>query len=286
MFWTATVWHTMKNPTAFKQVYAFTIVKPTIKLRWMIQCITSSQQIRWKIQTILCVVDLTGRVYCVVSAKKICILLCFPTISLVWSVQIITRAGGNWYWQNLIHSLFYLFVMLFNINITSSQLHGVVLYSQVLSLPSMGHIIMLTLESQPKVLNAVKAVFSLYSPWNLDFFHSVILNICLHASTIEALALEYAIAVYTIILIIVSYTLIELYDRNVWFIVYLWKPFYWILSFFRKKLIEISVLQSLTHWQPFSFCCTEYLQWPVSVNDCMCAILKAAPIMHFITIPV
>ena len=121
-------------------------------------------------------------------------------------------------------TLLYLFVMLFNINITSSHLRGVVLYSQVLLLPSMGPIIMLTLESQPKVLNAVKAVFPLYSPWNLDFFHSVILNICLHASTIEALALEYAIAVYTIILIIVSYTLIELYDRNVWFIVHLWKP--------------------------------------------------------------
>ena len=31
----------------------------------------------------LCVVDLTGQVYCVVGAKKICILSCFPTISLV-----------------------------------------------------------------------------------------------------------------------------------------------------------------------------------------------------------
>ena len=39
-------------------------------------------------------------------------------------------------------TLFYLFVMLFNINITSSHLCGVVLYSQV-SIPSMGCIIML-----------------------------------------------------------------------------------------------------------------------------------------------
>ena len=47
----------------------------------------------------------------------------------------------------------------------------------------------------------------------------------------EALALDYVIAAYPIILVIISYVLIELYDRNVRCVVYLWKPFYWVLSF-------------------------------------------------------
>ena len=111
--------------------------------------------------------------------------------------------------------------MLFNVNITSSHLRGVALYSRDLSIPSMGRIIMLTLVSQPKVLKAVKAVFPLYRLWNLDFFRSVMPNICLHVSTMEALALDYAVAIYPIVLIVISYVLIELYDRNIQFVVYL-----------------------------------------------------------------
>ena len=41
--------------------------------------------------------DLIGQVYCVVSATKDCILLYSPTISLVWSVQTVTRTGGTLY---------------------------------------------------------------------------------------------------------------------------------------------------------------------------------------------
>ena len=136
------------------------------------------------------------------------------------------------------------FIMLFNINITSSHLRGVVLYSQVFSIPQMTRII-LTVENQQEVLKAMKAVYPLYSFWNLDFFCSITPDICLKVSTMEALALDYAVAVYPIILIIISYVLIELYDHNVMCVVYLWKPFYWILSFFRKNWnIRTSVIDS------------------------------------------
>ena len=87
-------------------------------------------------------------------------------------------------------TFFYIFIMLFNINITSSHLRGVVLYSQVLSVPQMARIIILTIEYQHKVLKATKAVYLLYSFWNLDFFRSIIPDICLKVSTMEALALD------------------------------------------------------------------------------------------------
>ena len=142
-------------------------------------------------------------------------------------------------------TFFYFFVMLFNINITSSHLRGVVLFSQILSIPSTARIIMLTIENRPKVQEAVKIVYPLYSFWNLDFFRSVIPDICMNVSTMEALALDYAIAVYPIILVIISYVLIELYDRKVQCVVCLWKPFYWILAFFRNNWnIRTSVIDS------------------------------------------
>ena len=142
-------------------------------------------------------------------------------------------------------TFFYLFVMMFNINITSSHLRGVVLFSQVLSISSLTRIIMLTIENQPKALQAMKVLYLFYSFWNLDFFRSIIPGICLHVSTLEALALDYVVAVYPIILITISYVLIELYDHNIRCIVYLWKPFYWMLSFFRRNWnIRTSVIDS------------------------------------------
>ena len=86
-------------------------------------------------------------------------------------------------------TFFYIFIMLFNINITSSHLRGVVLFSQVFSIPPMACIITLTIENQHEVLKSIEAVYPLYSFWNLDFFRSVIPDICLNASTMEALAL-------------------------------------------------------------------------------------------------
>ena len=57
----------------------------------------------------------------------------------------------------------YQFVMMFNFNITSSHLHGVMLFSQVISIPTMGRMMLLAIDSQSKVLEAVKTVFPLYS---------------------------------------------------------------------------------------------------------------------------
>ena len=65
------------------------------------------------------------------------------------------------------------------------------------------------------------------SIWNLDFFRMVYSPFCLypHASTLLILSLDYIIAVYPLVLIIVTYVLVTLHYRNCTLIVYLWKPF-------------------------------------------------------------
>ena len=104
---------------------------------------------------------------------------------------------------------------------------------------------LLATENQPKVLKALKAVFPLYSFWNLDFFRSLLPDICLNVNTLEALALDYTVAIYPIVLIAISYVLIEMYDHNIRCAVYLWKPFNWIFSFFRKSWnIRTSLIDS------------------------------------------
>ena len=111
-------------------------------------------------------------------------------------------------------TLFYFFIVVFNINVTSSRLRGVVLFSQAVSMPALARILLLTCVTRPDLLQAVKVAYPLYSFWNLDFFRTLIPDICMNVSTLQALALDYAIAVYPIFLITLSYVLIALYDRD------------------------------------------------------------------------
>ena len=76
-------------------------------------------------------------------------------------------------------------------------------------------------------------------------FWSILPGICLNVSTLEAFALDACIAVYPMILICISYCLIELYDRNVLCIVYIWRPFRLIFRLFRENWdIRTSVIDS------------------------------------------
>ena len=147
----------------------------------------------------------------------------------------------NW-WKYIVVAflpltIFYFVVMFFKINATSSHLHGYVLFAQGISLPAFVRILMLAVikHKNSDVLKLIKVGISLYGFWNLDFFRALIPNICLRTTTLQTLALDYVIAVYPLFLMIVSYVLIELHDRNFRVAVFIWKPFRSILLFFRKS---------------------------------------------------
>ena len=54
-------------------------------------------------------------------------------------------------------------------------------------------------------------------------------------TTLQVLALEYAIAVYPLLLIVFTYLLVEMHDHNVRIVIWLWKPFHEYFVCFRKK---------------------------------------------------
>ena len=158
----------------------------------------------------------------------------------------------NW-WKFILVALvpltfFYIFVLFFNINVTSSRLHGVVLFSQALSMPALVRLIISTSSQGNSQLLRTSQIFIIfYSFWNLDFLRSVIPNICLNVTTLQALALDYLPALYSYVLILFSYFLIELYDRKLACIAIAWKPFHKLLTFFRKSWdIRTSVIDSFS----------------------------------------
>ena len=156
----------------------------------------------------------------------------------------------NW-WKFLLVAFvpltfFYLIILLFNINVTSTRLHGVVWYSQVLSTPILARLIMPVLRQNiPTLLIPAKVIFIFFSFWNLDIFRSVLPDVCLDITTLQALALDYLIALYPFLLILVSYFIIELHDRKFVCIVTAWKPFHKLLTLIHMTYdIRTSVIDS------------------------------------------
>ena len=72
--------------------------------------------------------------------------------------------------------------------------------------------------------------------WNLDFFWSFYGYICIHPDLNyqQVLLLEYAIAIYPLFLILLTFILVKMHD-NFAFVVWLWKPFHRCLAVFRRQ---------------------------------------------------
>ena len=139
----------------------------------------------------------------------------------------------------------YFIVIFFNVNVTSSRLHGYVLFSQALSTPAYIRILLITVENIPWLLSASKVLGPFFSLWNLDPFRSILPDTCLNVDTLTAFALEACVALYPLVLTIVSYCLIELYDRDVRCIVVIWKPFRFVFHLFHDNWdIRTSVIDS------------------------------------------
>lgn len=110
----------------------------------------------------------------------------------------------NWWKFTLIGfvplTLLYFIVIFFNVNVTSSRLHGYVLFSQALSTPAYIRILLIAIEDIPWLLNAAKALEPFFSLWNLDLFRSILLDTCLNVDTLTAFALEACVAMYPLVL--------------------------------------------------------------------------------------
>ena len=143
-------------------------------------------------------------------------------------------------------TFFYFVVLFYKINAVSSHLHPVIFYSQVSSISAMSRILMLARSGQPTYISIItKIVLSLYGIWNLDFFRPFYTDFCLGIGPLPTLALDYAIAVYPLLLMVITYLLIVLYDKNYRVITTMWRPFRVLFSYYRRNWnIRTSVIDA------------------------------------------
>ena len=111
-------------------------------------------------------------------------------------------------------TVFFIIILWCRVSATSPKLYAFVNFSQNITFSANVRLILAAITSYPKIETLGQIIVALYGIWNLDFFRTLIPHICLEVNTLQALALDYAIACYPLLLIVVSYVLIELHAHN------------------------------------------------------------------------
>ena len=156
-------------------------------------------------------------------------------------------------------TLFFWVIIVFRLSVISGLLNDFVFGAQILTFPAQLRMLIALFSASNTSTTIVflsKIVFSLYSCWNLDFFRTVYIPFCLHPklTTIQALAMDYLIAVYPLALLGLVYLLVELHDRGCRLIVWLWKPFHYCFTRFRRQWdIKTSLIDSFATFLFLSF---------------------------------
>ena len=143
---------------------------------------------------------------------------CLPEhypLAYSFDVNCIKCPHVGWNWGRYIMAaylpltLFCFVIFFFQINVVTSHLHPVIWCSQVFSFPASSQLILLSMQSlhnlPEHLLLVMKIVYSLHGIWNFDFFRPFYCDICLGIDILPTLALDYAIAVYPLLLMAITY---------------------------------------------------------------------------------
>ena len=152
---------------------------------------------------------------------------------------------------------FFIMMVTLRISATSPSMNAFVLACQVLTAPLQVRIFLSSLpirNGRPIVL-MYRVIASLYGFWNLDFFRTLYPLFCLNPnmSTLQVLVLDYIIAAYPLLLILITYSLVELHARDCKIVVWLWKPFRRCFIRFQRTYIQTSLVDAFASFLLLSY---------------------------------
>ena len=133
-------------------------------------------------------------------------------------------------------TLFFLLLTALQIHASSASLNSMVIMCQLLV--SVINWNPAAYFSEVKLLHSFQTfLFTVYGIWNLDFFRYVIPPFCISEdlTALQIVSLEYLVAVYPLILITVTYILIELHDGGCSILISMWRPFHKCFTRFRRQ---------------------------------------------------
>jgi hypothetical protein len=136
-------------------------------------------------------------------------------------------------------TVFVIITMVFRINALSPHLNMFVFAAQLLTAPAIVRIFLLYTSQNhaSKIFRVVSQIsIAIHAIWNLDFVRvNALPNVCMNATTLNILVLDYLIAIYPLILIVVSYVIFELHRSSFKPVLYILKPLHMLLARFRRQ---------------------------------------------------
>ena len=169
-----------------------------------------------------------------------------PSInSLTFHCVKCTNAEAQYNWVFYIVSemlpvtIFFFIIIYFHISVTRGAMNSFVFFAQLITttfdIDADGTVPIHSITSSSRGLKSAYQL--LYNFWNLNFFISVLPDFCLRPKldTLTVLSLHYVLAVYSLVLIVVFYCVVRLYEHGVQPIFILGKPVHRFLRFFRRR---------------------------------------------------
>ena len=128
-------------------------------------------------------------------------------------------------------TVFYLLVFFLKLDIHSSRLHGFIIFSQFISTPAFVRIFLQSIKNNFTIFrNFARFLFTFCGIWNLDFFRTYDNGICFQISSLSTLSLDFAVAICPLLLMLITYSLVNLYGKNYKLLIVLWKPVQTIIN--------------------------------------------------------
>ncbi len=148
-------------------------------------------------------------------------------------------------------TIIYFIVIVFQISITSNRMVVFVFTCQTLTAPYIIKALTHTLHNR----YFVKLTIEYLSFWNMDLLRNIHDPFCLHPSLniMQVIALDYVVAVYPMILIVITYIAVSLHDRYS-LVLSAWRPMQRVLMCIRKKWnIRGSLVQAFATFLALSY---------------------------------
>ena len=152
-------------------------------------------------------------------------------------------------------TIFFALIFVLRINVFSPRLNCVVMICQIVTSPIFLRGFVHKSSSVESLSSYyVQILGTVYGIWNLDFFRIYIPPICFPLGSLHVLALDYVLAIYPLLLLVIFYIMIALYERNARVAVLLLKPLVRLsLCFKRQWDIKSSVIDSFASFVLLSF---------------------------------
>ena len=132
-------------------------------------------------------------------------------------------------------TIFIAFILAFRVSVVSPKLYGMISMLQTLASPLNVRVVQESPRHNEYLQKIVEIFIAAFAVWNLDFFRSLLPNICLRISPLENLALDYLIAVYPMIVTVVAFMIVQLYYCGFHPIVFICRPFQRVFANFRQS---------------------------------------------------